>query len=170
MSDKLLLKIAQNGIVGAIYFLLCLLLNGISYGPMQIRFAELLCLLCFFRSDFIIGVTVGCFLANLGSSLGWPDIIVGTLATLLSCVLIAYASKRLLLACLYPIAINAFVVGAELCWLLELPWSTYWYQAGLVCAGEAIAIGVGYAFFMATKNNKAFFKAISPTRHYPFKY
>lgn len=170
MSDKLLLKIAQNGIVGAIYFLLCLLLSGISYGPMQIRFAELLCLLCFFRPDFISGVTIGCFLANLGSTLGWPDILIGTAATFLSCILISFASPRLLIACLYPIAINAFVVGAELCWLLELPWSSYWYQSGLVSAGETIAIGVGYLFFMLIRNNKGFFKAIQPSRHYPFKY
>lgn len=170
MSDKLLLRIAQNGIVAAIYFLLCLLLNGISYGPMQIRFAELLCLLCFFRPDFISGLTIGCFLANLNSSLGWPDILIGTGATFLSCVLICFASPRLLIASLYPIAINAFVVGAELCWLLDLPWDTYWYQAGLVCAGETIAIAVGYAFFMIVRKNKTFFRAISPTRHYPFKY
>ena len=159
----------ENGIVAAIYFLLCLLLPFLSYGTLQIRIAELLNLLCFFRPDFIVGVTLGCFLANLMSTLGWPDILVGTGATLLSCILIAYASRYLFIAALYPIAVNAFVVGAELCWLLEIPWSEYWYQAGMVAAGEAIAMAVGYLIFFLARKNKTFFGVIAPSRHYHFK-
>jgi uncharacterized membrane protein len=69
-------KIAQNGIVAAIYFVLCIALSFISYGEIQFRVAELLVLLCFWRPDFIIGVTIGCFLANMQFdpwALGYAD-------------------------------------------------------------------------------------------------
>ncbi len=168
MSNKTVLKIAQNGIVGAIYFLLCFLLQSISFGTIQVRIAEILGLLCFFRPDFIIGVTLGCFLANLQSTLGWPDILIGTVATLISCTLIAFASPSLLIACLYPIAINAFVVGAELCWLLDIPWSEYFYQSGMVGAGETISMIIGYAFFMLMKRNKGFMNVLDPIKHRDF--
>lgn len=168
MSNKLVLKIAQNGIVGAIYFLLCFLLQSISFGTIQVRIAEILGLLCFFRPDFIVGVTLGCFLANIQSTLGWIDILIGTGATLVSCILISFASPSLLVACFYPIVINGFVIGAELCWLLEIPWSEYFYQAGMVALGETISMAIGYVFFMLVKRNKTFMDTISPTKHRDF--
>ena len=58
-------KICQNGIVAAVYFVLTLACAGFSYGQIQFRVAEVLVLLCFFRPDFVLGVTLGCFLANL---------------------------------------------------------------------------------------------------------
>lgn len=168
MSDKLVLKIAQNGIVGAIYFLLCFLFQSISFGTIQIRFAEILNLLCFFRPDYVIGVTLGCFLANLQSTLGWPDILIGTMATLVSCLLIAFASPSLLIACLYPVAINGFVVGAELCWLLDLGWNQYFYQSGMVALGEFISMIIGYMLFIFLKRNKSFMNVIGATNHRDF--
>ena len=168
MSDKLVLKIAQNGIVGAIYFLVCFLLQSISFGTIQIRFAEILNLLCLFRPDYVIGATLGFFLANLQSTLGWPDILIGTMATLVSCLLIAFASPSLLIACLYPVAINGFVVGAELCWLLDLGWNQYFYQSGMVALGEFISMIIGYMLFIFLRRNKSFMNVIGATNHRDF--
>ena len=159
MSDKLVLKIAQNGIVGAIYFLLCFLFQSISFGTIQISF---------FRPDYVIGATLGCFLANLQSTLGWPDILIGTMATLVSCLLIAFASPSLLIACLYPVAINGFVVGAELCWLLDLGWNQYFYQSGMVALGEFISMIIGYMLFIFLRRNKSFMNVIGATNHRDF--
>lgn len=168
MSDKLVLKIAQNGIVGAIYFLLCFLFQSISFGTIQVRFAEILNLLCFFRPDYIFGVTLGCFLANLQSSLGWPDILIGTAATFLSCLLIAFSSPRLFFACFYPVIINGLVVGAELCWLLDLGWNQYFYQSAMVALGETISMVIGYLFFVILRRNKNFMDVIGATKHRDF--
>ena len=56
-----------------------------SYGAVQVRVAEALCLLPVFGAEYIVGVVLGCFLANLlGSTI--VDVIFGTLATLLACV------------------------------------------------------------------------------------
>ncbi len=64
-----------------------------SYGAVQVRVAEALCLLPVFGPEYIAGVVLGCFLANLlGSTI--VDVIFGTLATLLAC-LVTYKLRDL---------------------------------------------------------------------------
>ena len=78
-------KLARCGLVAAIYVVLCLALQPLSYGAVQVRVAEALCLLPVFGTEYILGVVLGCFLANLlGSTI--VDVIFGTLATLLACL------------------------------------------------------------------------------------
>ncbi|MDO5329912.1 MAG: QueT transporter family protein [Bacillota bacterium] len=161
-SSSLTYKIASNGIVAAIYFVLTVASTPIAYGDIQVRIAEFLMLLCFFRRDFILGVTLGCLLANFNSTLGLWDVLIGTSATLLSAILIAYCTPYLWLAALYPILVNAFVVAAELNWLLELD---YWYCVLTVGLGETIAMAVGYIIFMALKKRKGFLGVIKTNRH-----
>jgi uncharacterized membrane protein len=161
-SDSLIKKIAENSIIAAIYFVLTIALPGISYGEIQFRIAELLVLLCFWRPDFIFGVTLGCFLANFGSPMGLPDVFIGTAATLLSSLLVAYASPRMIVAIIYPVLANAFVVGAELQWLLAAP---FWESVLYVGAGEAAVIVTSYILWLSLSHNKGFMHAINPTRH-----
>ena len=72
-------------VVAALYVVLCMALQPLSYGAVQVRVAEALCLLPVFGAEYIAGVVLGCFLANLlGSTI--VDVILGTLATLLACV------------------------------------------------------------------------------------
>lgn len=167
MSTKttLINRIASNGIVAAIYFVLTMASYPLAFESIQIRIAELLILLCFFRRDFIIGVTLGCMLSNFTSTLGMWDVIIGTAATLLSCILVAYATPWLWLAAIYPVVINGFIVAAELAWLLESP---FWLSVLTVSIGEAIAMGVGYLVFMLIKKKKGFFDAIKANRHLNF--
>jgi uncharacterized membrane protein len=96
MSDNAVYKIVSNAVVAAIYFVVTYLSTPIAFGQIQVRIAEALILLCFFRKDFWIGLTFGCLLSNCTSPLGWPDILFGTAATLISSLLVAYASPCLL--------------------------------------------------------------------------
>ena len=76
-------KLVRCGVVAAIYVVLCMALQPLSYGAVQVRVAEALCLLPVFGAEYIAGVVLGCFLANLlGSTI--VDVIFGTLATLLA--------------------------------------------------------------------------------------
>ena len=76
-------KLVRCGVVAAIYVVLCMALQPFSYGAVQVRVAEALCLLPVFGAEYIAGVVLGCFLANLlGSTI--VDVIFGTLATLLA--------------------------------------------------------------------------------------
>ena len=62
MSVKRLVRCA---VIAALYVVLCLVLQPFSYGAVQVRVAEAFCLLPVFGTEYIIGVTLGCFLANL---------------------------------------------------------------------------------------------------------
>lgn len=162
-TRDLILYISQNAILAALYFVLTVYTQPISYGALQIRLAEGLGLLCFWRPDFAIGMTLGCFLANAYSFSPW-DMLLGTLATLISCLCISYLSKWLWMACIYPVVINALVVGAELTWIY--PWFDKFYlNAGWLALGELGAIAIGYAVWVALAHMKVFNKAFKPLRH-----
>jgi uncharacterized membrane protein len=161
-ADSLTKIIAENAIVAAIYFVLTFAFSSLSYGQIQFRIAEFLVLLCFWRPDFVFGITLGCFLANM-YSLIWPwDMIIGTLATLISCLLVSYASPRLGMAMVFPIAINAFVVGWELWFFLEMD---FWLSVCYVGLGEAFVILCSYVLWLLLSKNKGFMGALSPKRH-----
>ncbi len=165
-NASLIHRIASNGIVAAIYVVLTVVSTPFAYGDIQIRVAEAMVLLCFFRRDFVIGVTLGCLLANVNSTLGPWDILIGTSATLISSLAIAFASPKLLIAVIYPVIANGFIVAFELNWLLQLP---FWWCVRTVSIGELIAVSLGYAFFMIMRyRNKPFFAAIHVNRHLDF--
>ena len=62
LSDQTLVRCAM---IAAVYTVLCLVLQPFSYGAVQVRVAEAFCLLPVFGAEYIVGVTLGCLLANL---------------------------------------------------------------------------------------------------------
>ena len=157
MRNELVRRLTLNAATAAMYFLLTLISSPIAFLGIQVRIAEALCLLCFFRRDYTFGVTLGCFLANLMSPLGIVDAGFGTAATLVSCLGISFM-KQLAIATLIPVAVNAFVVGAELYFILQEP---FWINVGLVAAGEFIAVSVvGYWLFFLLGKRPGFRKLI----------
>ena len=111
-------KLVFAAIVAAAYAALTLALGFISYGPLQLRVAEALCVLPFFFPFTVWGLSVGCVLANIISPLPL-DIIVGAAATLLAALCTALIGKMgreragaKIFACLPPVIFNAVFVGA----------------------------------------------------------
>lgn len=111
-------RMVRCAMIAAVYVVLCLALQPFSYGAVQVRLAEALCLLPVFGPEYIVGVTLGCLLANaLGSTV--IDVVFGTLATLLAC-LVTYALRNVRLkglalpASLPPVIFNALIVGWEI--------------------------------------------------------
>ncbi len=146
MDRKRILNVrflAEAGIVAALYFVLTIAVAPISYGQIQIRISEALCVLPFFMPAAIPGLFIGCLLANIFSSLGLFDVVFGSLATLAAAT-ITYLigrskSKKAYhkwLAPLPSVVINAFVVGALLYFVLDFP---FFLSVALVGAGQAIA-------------------------------
>lgn len=154
--------IVANALIAAIYFALCMISAPIAYGAIQFRIAELLVLLCFFRKDFVIGVTIGCFLANITSPLMFYDMIFGTLATLVSALMVAYLSPRLLVAVIYPVIVNAFVVGAELYFVLNEP---FWFSCLTVGLGELVVMVASYLIILAIMRRNFFKDLLKPNIH-----
>ncbi len=111
-------KIVRIGVVAAIYAALTLALGFISYGPIQFRIAEVMTLLPLLGKEYILALTIGCFLANVIGPYGVPDIVFGTLATFISVYLVYLTGKNMkhkpgyiLIASLWPTIVNAIIVG-----------------------------------------------------------
>lgn len=153
-------RITNIGVMTALYVVTTLLCSPLAYGEVQFRVSEFLMLLCFFNKDYIISMTLGCFIANLFSPLGFIDAGFGTAATLIAAILI-YVSRHkvnLFTASLFPVVSNAFIVGAELKIVFNSP---FWESTAWVALGEFVCVSVlGVIVVTALSKNKAFMKLI----------
>ena len=82
-NRKRLVYMCEAGVIAALYAAITLLIAPIGSGAIQCRISEALCVLPFFTSAAIPGVTIGCLIANLLVSGMWQDVLFGTLATLI---------------------------------------------------------------------------------------
>ena len=85
--------LAYGAVIAAIYVALTMAFQPISFGPVQFRISEALCILPFFTPAAIPGLFVGCFLSNLFCGAAGLDIVFGSLATLIGAVG-SYALRR----------------------------------------------------------------------------
>jgi len=112
-------------------------LFGLAYGPVQFRLSEALTILPILTPAAIPGLTIGCFLGNLGSPYGIVDIVCGTLATAIAAVFTRmFRNIRIknvpFLSPLAPVIVNALIVGAEI---------TFFLPGGAGITGFLISVG-----------------------------
>lgn len=135
-------KLVQGALIGALYAALTLAAAPISFGLMQVRVSEALCILPFFTSAAVPGLFIGCLVANLAGGAVLYDVVFGSLATLLAALLTRWFKKRGFskwLAPLPAVVVNALIVGS-LMTLVYLPGEvTYLAGSAYVGAGQAIA-------------------------------
>jgi len=143
--------LVRVAMIGAIYVILNIIFAPISYGPVQVRIAEALAVLPFIDPSAIIGLFIGCILANVYGGLGMVDIIGGSLCTLIAAYL-TFKLKNPKLAPLPPVLINAFGVSIYLHLLFDLP---YWITVLYIGIGEIIACYIlGYPLLILLIKNK----------------
>ena len=102
--------IALVAITAALYVALTAPFGILGFEMVQFRFSEILCLLAFIDPIYGVGITIGCFFANLASPFGLLDIAVGTFCTALSVICIS-KSKNLFLATIWPTIFSIPVAG-----------------------------------------------------------
>lgn len=102
--------ITRSALIAAIYVVLTIMLPALSYGPVQFRLSEILTLLPIFMIEAIPGLAIGCFVANMLSAYGVYDMIFGTMATLIAAILTYLLRKKILLAGIPPVLINALII------------------------------------------------------------
>lgn len=142
-------RLALLGLIAAAYAALTLGLAPISYGPLQFRISEALCVLPYFFPPSAWALFAGCLLANLLSQYGVLDVVFGSLATLLAGLCAAAIGRggdrrswpRCVAACLTPVIFNAVIVGAVIAYAAADPsWSApFW----LVFLSDAASVGLG---------------------------
>lgn len=134
-------QIAFAGILAALYAGTTILCAPFSYGAIQFRFAEALVVLCCFTPTAIWGMVIGCIGANVLSSVGMVDILFGSVATLLAC-LVTIKIKNVWLVPLPTIVFNALIIGAEIAFFVDtrafLP--AFALNALTVAIGEAVVL------------------------------
>lgn len=113
LSNKIK-SITKLSIVAALYVALTYIFGFISFGEIQFRIAEILMLLCFFNHKYTISLVIGCFISNLFSPYGLPDIIFGTLATFVACLGIMLFNKKHLFLASLMVPIGNIIVGIEI--------------------------------------------------------
>ena len=115
--------LARAGIIGALYAAITLLVAPISFGMVQFRLSEALCVLPYYDKSAIPGLFVGCLVANIVGGNGIWDVVIGSLATLLAAYLTSLMAKsesknKFLFVPMPPVLINGLLVGFMLHWVL----------------------------------------------------
>lgn len=116
-------NLALGAMIAALYVVLTVVFEPISFGPMQCRVSELLTILPLFTPAAILGLFVGCLIGNLVGGALLLDVILGPIATLLAAILTYVLRTRRPVALLMPVICNALIVGPYLPFLYspEIP-------------------------------------------------
>ncbi len=115
--------ITHAAAIAAIYVVLTLVFAPISYGEVQVRISEALTILPFFMPAAVPGLFIGCFIANFIGGAVLPDVIFGSIATLIG-ALGTYALRgNRWLAPLPPIISNTLIVPLVLKYAYGVPLS-----------------------------------------------
>lgn len=128
-------------VIAAIYVVLTMMTAPISFGVIQFRISEILCVLPMFTPAGIPGIFIGCLLGNMLSGAAVLDIVFGSLASLIG----AYGTYKLrgnkYMAVLPPIIANAIIIPFVLRYAYGVP-DMILFMVFTIGLSEIIAIGV----------------------------
>lgn len=146
------LFLAQAAMIAAIYVVLTVLGASLAFGEVQIRFSEALTILPAFTPAGIPGVFLGCLISNILGGAILPDIIFGSLATLIGAIFTwLLRNQSRYLAPLPPIAANAVVVPFILKFGYQVPLPIPFMML-TVGIGEVISCGILGMFLYSVLN------------------
>ena len=142
MQKKNIQFLTQAAMIAAIYVVLTFVANafGLANYAVQVRFSEALTILPIFTPAGIPGLCIGCLISNILTGCAIPDIIFGSLATLIGAFGTRALKSNRFLAVLPPIAANAIIVPLILKYAYGL--EPLWFSFLTVTAGEIISCGV----------------------------
>ena len=155
MQNKKAGFLAKAAMIAAIYVALTYVFAPISFSEIQVRIAEALTILPVFTPAAIPGLFIGCLIGNAIGGALIPDIICGSLATLIG----AFFTWKLrnahpFLAPLPPILSNTLIIPFVLryAYAIDLPIPLMMLT---VCIGEILSCGVlGLILYYALRGQK----------------
>ena len=149
--------IVQAAMIAALYVVLTILANalGLANYAIQVRFSEALTILPYFTPAAVPGLFIGCLISNILTGCAIPDIIFGSLATLIGAVL-TYRLKdsNPILGPVPPIVSNTIIVPFVLFYGygVNLPIPFMMLTVGI---GEVLSCGVlGLILYFSLKKYK----------------
>ena len=144
MKNKTTRYLTRAAIIAAIYTLLTVIFQPISFGAVQFRVSEALTLLPVLFSEAVPGLFVGCLMANLFGGGIWYDVALGSVATLLASICARKFRSRPLLSAAMPVIFNGLIVGpvVYLAYVRApgeaINWALMYSSIGTVALGEAV--------------------------------
>ena len=145
----------QAAMIAALYVVLTLVFQAISFGEIQVRIAEALTILPAFTPAAIPGLFIGCLIGNIVGGSILPDIIFGSLATLIGAYFTYLLRKQnKFLAPLSPIISNIIIVPFihRYAYGFNLPIPIMMLTVGI---GEVISCGVlGMILYAALQKHR----------------
>lgn len=144
----------RQAMIAALYAILTWIVPSLSYGPIQFRLSEVLTLLAFFNPEYVIGLTVGCAISNLFSTLGVIDVVVGTIASFLALTVMSKL-KNIWIASLMP-ALFSILIGAEIVLVSPEPVSFIVITAQIMLSEFIIVTVLGVPLFKTLNKNSVF--------------
>ena len=139
-KNRLYLMI-HGAMIGAVYVALTLAFAPISFGAVQFRFSEALCVLPYFTPAAVPGLFVGCLLSNILGGAAPLDVIFGSLATLIGAWGYWHLRKHRWYVCIPPIISNTLIIP----WVLRFAYGAKEIipvSMATVGIGEILAAGV----------------------------
>ena len=141
MNNKKTLFLTEAAVIAAIYTVLVLAFQPISFGPIQFRIAEALTILPYFAPAAIPGVAIGCFLSAVLTGADILDMVFGSLTTLIAAILSYQLRRYKFLVPVPPIVANALIIPWILRYAYQIP-DAIPYMMLTVGAGQVLAVGV----------------------------
>ena len=157
MKNKGVLFLTQAAMIAAIYVVLTFIFKPISFGEVQVRVAEALTILPVFTPAAIPGLFIGCLLGNTIGGAALPDVIFGSLATLIA----AFGSymlrkQRPIVATLPPIISNMVIVPLILRYAYAVPIAIPLLMLFILIGQVVSCMGLGLLLHKALDKNKQF--------------
>ncbi len=147
-------KLVRISAIAALYVVLTYAVPTLSYGPIQFRFSEIMTLLAFIDPFYILPLTLGCAIANIGSPLGIVDVVVGTTASFLALWSIS-KTKNIYIASLFP-TLFSVLIGLEI-WILSDQAVSFFLVTGQILLSEFIIVSIiGVPLFKVLEKNSYF--------------
>lgn len=152
MQNQKLSFLVQAAMIAAIYVALTLVFQAVSFGQVQVRVSEALTILPLFTPAAVPGLFVGCLIGNILGGAILPDIVFGSLATLIGAIGTYWLrGRKPILGPLPPILSNMIVVPLVLKYTYgtPLPIPLMMLTVGI---GEVLSCGVlGLILYFALK-------------------
>ncbi len=122
-EDSKTIFLTQAAAIAAVYIILTVLAASVNLasGAIQVRFSEALTILPFFSGAAVPGLAIGCLLSNILTGCALPDIIFGTLATLLGAIGTRCLRGNRWLCSLPPVIANTLIIPFVLTYAYQIP-------------------------------------------------
>ncbi|MDA0871579.1 MAG: QueT transporter family protein [Firmicutes bacterium] len=149
----------KNAMIASIYVVLLYVFQFLSFELVQFRIAELLLVLVLFNAKSFYGITIGTFVGNmLFSPYGFVDAVVGTIATIITLVLMIILKRQLLLAFLMPGIVNGIIIGLMLVYFSDITTlAAFIITFSWIFLGQTVVLFVfGYPFYKLLKEKPSF--------------